>query len=269
MNFYAVADLKAQAEFWQEQLNQLNYQVNLILVEQINIKFLRTNPDLSLILDDDGVHLAWNGMKMQPAWHDELYRLKQASRKNELLARACQVKQGQQILDATAGLGHDGLLLASLGAKLTMLERHPILYVLLQASLQQARQQPTLQQIVENIQIIHVDATDYLREIAVEQFDLIYLDPMFPQRDANQKQAKKQAQVKKQMQILHHLLAEQDGVDLGEALLDLALAKAHRVIVKRPRHAEPLNQAIPQHQWLGDACRFDGYFAEHSTGQPT
>lgn len=265
MNFYAVAHLKSQAEYWQHQLKTLNYPVSLILVEQINIKFLRSNPDLSLILDDAGLHLAWNGMKMQPAWHDELYRLKQANRKNELLARACQVKPGQRILDATAGLGHDGLLLASLGAQMTLLERHPILYVLLQASVQQAEAQPILKQIVENIQIIHVDAMDYLQNIAVKQFDLIYLDPMFPQRDANQKQAKKQAQVKKQMQILHYLLAEQDGVDLGEALLALAVAKANRVIVKRPRHAEPLNQTTPQHQWLGDACRFDGYFVASQT----
>jgi hypothetical protein len=40
----------------------------------------------------------------------------------------------------------------------------------------------------------------------------------------------------------------------------LAQQVAARVIVKRPRHAPTLGSAVPQHQWLGDACRFDGYF---------
>ncbi len=45
---------------------------------------------------------------------------------------------------------------------------------------------------------------------------------MFPQRDQNQQAVKKQAQVKKQMQLLHMLLPEDGEMDLGDNLLELA-----------------------------------------------
>ncbi|MFB2587321.1 class I SAM-dependent methyltransferase [Acinetobacter sp. c1-l78] len=261
LNLYSLNHLHAQAQYWQEQYCALSQQpLNVIFVENINIKFLRQNPELSLILDDDGLHLAWNSMKMQPAWQDEIYRLKHANTKNELLAHACYQQQGQNILDCTAGLGHDGLLLASLGLNVTLIERHPILYLLLLTTWQNALHHPQLKIYAERMHIVHAESADYLTQIQPKQYDVIYLDPMFPQRDANQKQAKKQAQVKKQMQVLHHLLSLEHEIDLGENLLSLAQAKSKRVIVKRPRHAEALNQQMPQHQWLGDAVRFDGYF---------
>ena len=93
-----------------------------------------------------------------------------------------------------------------------------------------------------------------------EHLDVVYLDPMFPQRDQNQQAIKKQAQVKKQMQLLHMLLPEDGEMDLGDQLLDLAKQVAKRVVVKRPKHAVYLAGQTPDHQWLGDACRFDAYF---------
>jgi len=83
---------------------------------------------------------------------------------------------------------------------------------------------------------------------------------MFPQRDQNQQAIKKQAQVKKQMQLLHLLLPEDGEMDLGDNLLDLAKKVAKRVIVKRPRHAVFLANQEPAHQWQGGACRVDAYF---------
>ena len=86
---------------------------------------------------------------------------------------------------------------------------------------------------------------------------------MFPQRDQNQQAIKKQAQVKKQMQLLHLLLPEDGEMDLGNNLLILAQKIAKRVVVKRPRLAVFLAEQEPQHQWSGDACRFDAYFQQH------
>ena len=80
------------------------------------------------------------------------------------------------------------------------------------------------------------------------------------QRDQNQQAPKKQAQVKKQMQLLHLLLPEDGEMDLGDNLLILARKMAKRVIVKRPRLAVYLANQKPDHQWQGDACRFDAYF---------
>lgn len=238
----------------------LNVKVELKVVEQINARFLRQHPELCLMVDEKGLWLAAEGMKMQPAWYDEISRLKRASPKSEILARACQVGKAKTILDCTAGLGHDSLLLAHLGMQVTLIERHPILFVLLEQTIAQAMQDPFLQNTAQRIQLIYAEAEQYLERLASDQFDVIYLDPMFPARDANQKQDKKQAQVKKQMQLLHRLLPVDGEMDLGENLLALAQTKATRVIVKRPKHAIFLADQQPQHQWQGDACRFDGYF---------
>lgn len=259
-SLYFVQEHHPQATAWQQRLAELNVHITLCAVEQLNARFLRQHPNLALLVDEDGLWLSANGMKMQPAWQDELHRLKRAGIKNELIARACQIGKVESVLDATAGLGHDGLILAWLGAKVTLLERHPILFALLESTLQQARQHPILSTVAERIKLQNIDAADYLTQMNQHQFDVIYLDPMFPQRDANQRQEKKHAQVKKQMQLLHLLLPDDGVMDLGEVLLGLARQKADRVIVKRPKHAVFLDGQSPEHQWIGDACRFDGYF---------
>lgn len=236
-----------------ERLKARGLNVECCEVELINSKFLRLNPELALLVDAQGLSLCANGMKMQPDWVSEIGRLKRASLKTEILARACQANEQPKLIDATAGLGHDTLLMAKFGAKITLIERHPILYSLLEDAHLQAQKNIYLAPIVKNIDLVFSDSTTYLKKLT-EIVDVIYLDPMFPQRDA------KQAQVKKQMQILHLLLPENGEMDLGDGLLEVAKPLAKRVIVKRPRHAVYLNNDKPQHQWLGDACRFDAYF---------
>lgn len=246
----------------QARFAELDVKLEGHVVEKINSRFLRLNPDMALVLDEDGLSLSANGMKMQPDWCAEIPRLKRASLKSEMIARACQLGEKPTLIDATAGLGHDSLLMAHLGANVRLIERHPILFVLLEYAKAQAGRDPFLQATMQRIQLIHADSNCYLNELAQkgEYLDVVYLDPMFPQRDQNQQAIKKQAQVKKQMQLLHMLLPEDGEMDLGDQLLDLAKKIAKRVIVKRPRHAVYLAEQHPDHQWLGDACRFDAYF---------
>lgn len=246
----------------QARFSELDVKLEGHVVEKINSRFLRLNPDMALVLDEDGLSLSANGMKMQPDWCAEIPRLKRASLKSEMIARACQLGEKPTLIDATAGLGHDSLLMAHLGANVRLIERHPILFVLLEYAKAQAERDPFLQATMQRIQLIHADSNCYLNELAQkgEYLDVVYLDPMFPQRDQNQQAIKKQAQVKKQMQLLHMLLPEDGEMDLGDQLLDLAKKIAKRVIVKRPRHAVYLAEQHPDHQWLGDACRFDAYF---------
>ena len=246
----------------QARFAELDVKLEGHVVEKINSRFLRLNPDMALVLDEDGLSLSANGMKIQPDWCAEIPRLKRASLKSEMIARACQLGEKPTLIDATAGLGHDSLLMAHLGANVRLIERHPILFVLLEYAKAQAERDSFLQATMQRIQLIHADSNCYLNELAQkgEYLDVVYLDPMFPQRDQNQQAIKKQAQVKKQMQLLHMLLPEDGEMDLGDQLLDLAKKIAKRVIVKRPRHAVYLAEQHPDHQWLGDACRFDAYF---------
>ncbi len=257
MRAWLQADLEQAFEPWLRQLQQAGVQLDVQVVVQINARHLRLNPDMAIIYDQDGLSLAANGMKIQPDWIGQLPRLKRASKKNELIARACHIGDKTRILDCTAGLGHDALLLAWLGAEVHLLERHPVLYTLLCASLQQASQHTALADVVQRMHILHTDGVDYLQQVPAQQFDVIYLDPMFPKPVIADK---KQAQVKKEMQILHQLLSDNAILDLGENLLPFARQVSPRVVVKRPRHARFLTAEEPQHQWLGDACRFDAYF---------
>jgi 16S rRNA (guanine1516-N2)-methyltransferase len=251
----------------QTRLASLDVELKGQIVEKVNARFLRLNPEMALVLDEDGLSLAANGMKMQPDWRAEIPRLKRASLKSEMIARACQLGEKPSLIDATAGLGHDSLLMAYLGADVRLVERHPILFVLLEYTKTQAEHDPFLQSVMQRIQLIHADSNCYLHTLEQqgERVDVVYLDPMFPQRDQNHQVQKKQAQVKKQMQLLHLLLPEDGEMDLGDELLHLAHKIAKRVIVKRPRHAVYLADQTPDHQWLGDACRFDAYFPKGST----
>ena len=251
-----------KAQSYQTVLSLRGVVVNIEIVEKLNARFLRLNPEMALCVDDAGLSLSANGMKMQPDWKAEIPRLKRASLKSEMIARACNISEKPSLIDATAGLGHDTLLMAHLGANVTLIERHPILFTLLEDSKKQAESDPFLSKVVSRIHLVFSDSNVYLQQHIDEHktVDVVYLDPMFPQRDQNQQAIKKQAQVKKQMQLLHMLLPEDGEMDLGDHLLVLAQQIAKRVVVKRPRLAIFLNDQSTDHQWLGDACRFDAYF---------
>jgi 16S rRNA (guanine1516-N2)-methyltransferase len=233
---------------------------------------LRQNPELCLIYDDQGLWLAVNGMKMQPNWVGELPRLYRAGIRNELLARACLVTPTVRIVDATAGLGHDSLLLAWLGATVVLVERNPILAALLMDAKTQALRftDSRLHQTIDRMTVIFAKSEVYLSDSAIcSATDVVYLDPMFPKSATE----KKQPLVKQEMQILQYLLSQSSAdhgvIDWGDALLPLAMSIAKRVVVKRPRLANPLANIEPAHRWLGDACRFDGYFQHLDVPNPS
>src|SRR5690606_5526316 len=103
-----------------------------------------------------------------------------------------------KILDATAGWGRDSFILASLGFEVTMIERSPIVAVLLKDALKRAANN----EACKRMHLIQDDAVHYLQPLAEKNRpDVIYLDPMFPAR-------KKSALVKKEMALLQTLLDE-------------------------------------------------------------
>lgn len=262
IHLYAEPEFQEKAQQYAVVLSSRGIQVNIELIEKLNARFLRLNSDLALCTDESGLWLCAHGMKMQPDWKAEIGRLKRASLKSEMISRACNLGEKPQLIDATAGLGHDSLLMAQLGAYVTLVERHPILFTLLEDAHKTAMEDSYLSKAVSRIHLVFSDSADYLKQQANlnNTVDVVYLDPMFPQRDQNQQAEKKQAQVKKQMQLLHLILPEDGEMDLGDNLLELAQKIAKRVVVKRPRLAVFLADKEPNHQWQGDACRFDAYF---------
>jgi len=179
-----------------------------------------------------------------------LYRISQASLRKELLARAIGLhpRENPTIVDATAGLGRDSFILAALGYKVTLLERSSTLYNLLADALTRAKAHPQTANIVDRMHLIHADALEWLPKQT--SINVIYLDPMFPER-------KKSASVKKEMVILQDII----GKDTDSMhLFDLAITCAtHRVVVKRPRLAANISQIKPNFSLTGKSSRFDIY----------
>jgi len=164
--------------------------------------------------------------------------------KSQLIAKAVGIKDSLRphVLDVTAGLGQDGFVLAALGCSVQWVERSAVVHALLDNGIKRAQRHSvehgdtTLQQIMAGLSLVNNNGIDYLASLA-SPADVIYLDPMFPERT-------KKAKVNKAMQAFHAIVG--DDVDAGQ-LLQCALQKArYRVVIKRPRKAPGLHQQYPQ-----------------------
>ena len=183
-------------------------------------------------------------------WRDAEIRRRIAAGKQQLLARAIGLHKFKSptVLDATAGLGRDGFVLAALGAQVTMIERQPLFAALLADALERARVDPLTQAAAQRVGVLAGDAMAQMG--GAQRWDVVHLDPMYPHRD-------KHALPQKQMQILRELTGGDPDAD---ALLAPALAVAiRRVVVKRPSHAPFLGGREPAFQLKGKQARYDVY----------
>ena len=170
----------------------------------------------------------------------------------QMIAKAVGVQPGvrPQVLDATAGLGRDAFVLASLGCSMTLIERQPLIAALLEDGLARARQSAEVAPIAAQMRLLQGNAIELLSAWTDEAPQVIYLDPMFPHRD-------KSALVKKEMRLFRPLVG--DDLD-APALLAAALSLAsHRVVVKRPRKAPCIEGAKPSYVLEGKSSRYDIY----------
>lgn len=168
--------------------------------------------------------------------------------RNQPIARAVGIKKyglPLSIIDATAGLGSDAFVLASIGCEVTLLERNDTLYNSLQSAIDCAPE--GIADIISRMQIIYGNAIELLKTL---QADVVYLDPMFPERS-------KTALVKQEMRELKKLVGEDQDQD--SLLLPARQAATKRVVVKRPKGARYLNNEKPHTSMLGKSNRFDIY----------
>jgi len=181
------------------------------------------------------------------------YRRRQGGSRKEAVARAAGLKGGTtpSVLDVTAGLGRDGFILASLGCRVHLVERSPIVAALLEDGLARAAADPQLARIIgNNLRLTVQNGLELLRNWQEEGPEVIYLDPMYPHRS-------KSALVKKEMRLVRLLVGDDEDSD---ALLAAALKVAKkRVVVKRPRLAPSLAGPPANFTISGKNSRFDVY----------
>ena len=226
------------------------------LSEVLNLPLVTSNTDTFTYLlqySDNFLQLqSHKDKKFKPLYVDFVHGKSEYRRVfpgKELLAKAIGYKHFlvTKIIDATAGLGRDAFVLASLGCDVTLIERSPILAALLQDGLLRASKVEATHNIVQRMHLLIGDAQSLLPDL---KSDVIYLDPMYPHRQ-------KSALVKKEMRILRDLV----GADVDAAnLLTIALqCNVKRVVVKRPRLAENSIAIEPNFSSTGKNSRFDVY----------
>lgn len=217
------------------------------------------DPELWLEVSSEGVRLQPTGKKAPGATYADFvsgavaHRRQFGGGKGQMIAKAVGIKGGIKpgVLDATAGLGKDAFVLATLGCEMTLIERSPIIHALLEDGLLRAAHSD-VGDIVQRMHLIHANSICWMREQAEQgrKFPVVYLDPMFPHSD-------KSALVKKEMRAFRPVVG--DDLD-ADNLLDSALAIAeNRVVVKRPRKAPFLADRKPSLQFEGKSSRYDIY----------
>ncbi len=233
-----------------EQALHLSQQYKLAFIENLHSAF-----QYFLNVTTTRVELVDRDNQKNPFYIDFLnkqhhYRRQKGGGKNQAIAKAIGLKKlsAMTVLDCTAGLGDDAFVLACLGCQVTLLERSPVLYLLLNDAVTRWQQ---VDPVAKNLQVIHCDSVAYLAKLAVTNYpEIIYIDPMYPA-------TKNSALNKKMMRVLREIVGDDSDAD---HLLPLATHKAlKRVVVKRPRLAEFLNDQKPHHQLIGKSTRYDIY----------
>ena len=238
-----------------------------------------------LSVDADGLSLTDGDQTMRGDFTKLQKRLQYHNLTHELLVKATKVKgrENLRVIDATAGMGEDSLLLAAAGCEVTLYEQDPVIAALLQDTMRRALEEAALHEIVMRMQLVEGDSIDHLRRLgeagtgsdapeddaghdcstltasaatmtgsdeALKRPDVIYLDPMFPERQ-------KSGLVKKKFQLIHYLEAPAEN---EEALMQAAIA-AHpfKIVVKRPAKGPQLAGLKPSYSLDGKAIRYDCY----------
>ena len=178
---------------------------------------------------------------------------RQSGGKGQALARAVGLKGGRlpSILDATAGLGGDAFVLASLGLSVALVERSRVVGALLSDGLARAAESPETAPAASRLCLTVADAAEVMAGLDEgERPDTVYLDPMYPH-------SSKTALKNKEMRLFRLLVGEdEDAPRLLSAALECA---TNRVVVKRPKNAPPVGGMKPDATVPGKTTRFDLY----------
>ena len=179
-----------------------------------------------------------------------LHRVTNGRLSHEMLVRAAK-SDGENLkaIDATAGMGEDGFLLAAYGYEVTLYEQNPVIAALLKDALRRAKKHPVLKDIAARMKLVEGDSVECLAKL-MDPVDVIYLDPMFPERQ-------KSGLINKKLQLIQKL---EPPCSEEKDLFDAAIkASPSKIIVKRPLKSVHLDGREPSYILKGKAIRYDCY----------
>ncbi len=216
-----------------------------------------------LIDTPEGLSLEYDGMILCPDFSDLIKRTTPGLLESELIVKAAKFKgvepnrngtfkgkgygwNGLCAVDMTAGLGEDSFLLAAYGFNMTLYEKDPIIAALLKDTVNRAKSQDWEgSHIAKRMNVIEGNS---IYSSFDNPPDLVYLDPMFPER-------RKSGLIKKKFQILQQL---ESPCENEEELLEAAIGiKPRKIIIKRPLKAPDLGGVKPSYSIKGSVVRYD------------
>lgn len=177
------------------------------------------------------------------------HRLRFGGGRGQALPKAMGLRSGKtpMVIDATAGLGRDAFLLASLGAQVTLIERSPDMHALLADGMARALAEGgEFAEIIGRMTLLLGDAKDLIPTLSG---DAILIDPMHPPR-------KNSALVKRDLRQVREIVGtDEDAADLVRVALEHAKV---RVVLKWPAKGDPIDGIRAcSHQILGKSTRYD------------
>ncbi|MBR5897731.1 MAG: class I SAM-dependent methyltransferase [Lachnospiraceae bacterium] len=206
----------------------------------------------TLTATPEGLTLVSGDLSLRGDFASMKDRLKPNNLNGEMLVRAARVKSplngtAPVAVDATAGMGEDSFLLAAAGFKVYLFEKNPTIAALLKDALERACNDPAISAIASRMTFVEGDSIEGMRNLP-ERPDVIYLDPMFPER-------KKSGLIKKKFQLLQLL---ERPCDDENGLLQAAIsASPAKIVIKRPAKAPVLGGVKPSYTISGNSIRYD------------
>ena len=176
------------------------------------------------------------------------WRLKRVNHERNLRKALGKTDKQLSIFDSTAGLLTDTMIFLSLGHKVVAVEQSKIIYSLVKDAILRAKDKiPEL----KNLIFLNDNSLEVYKSMSKE-FDVIYLDPMYPSLNKKNKKSGRLENIKKILEIENFTNC---GENLVKDFLDLEYKK---IILKRPLKLRK-NYSNINYQVLGKTTRFDIY----------
>lgn len=205
---------------------------------------------LELVATGDGLVLRGEGLELRGDFSGMIGRIKSGRFGQEQLVKAVRIKGHEgtlRVVDATAGLGEDSLILAAAGFEVTLFERDPVIAALLADTMARAASDDILAPAIEHMSLRCQDSIEGLQALGFEP-DVVLLDPMFPAKQKN-------AKTKKKLQLFQKL---ESPCEDEQALMAAALAaNPRKIVVKRPLKGPYLAERKPSYSLEGKTIRYD------------
>ena len=240
-------DLINLGGFESQKLKELETELNLVANKTINL-----DHD-SLVLQEDNLYFNFKKERALTPLKIDIqkgalgWRLARAQHETHLKKAIGKTDRPLRILDATAGLLGDSMIMLALGHSVTAYEQSKILYTILNYQLNQLSETDSN---LLNFKLINSNVCE--TNFNEKSFDVIYFDPMYPEDKAS---SARRSDLKKVNSIL-----EIEGLasDPESTFTYLRNIPSTKLIVKRPLKADAFKGSI-NYQVLGKSVRFDIY----------